>query len=49
MRPDGVRIQALVWRTFTPAIVIVAVALGVTNDKRVFQARPIADQKAMTT
>ncbi len=28
MRPDGVRIQALVWRTFTPAIVIVAVALG---------------------
>lgn len=28
MRPDGIRIQALVWRTFTPAIVIVAVALG---------------------
>jgi hypothetical protein len=28
MRPDGVRIQALVWRTFTPAIVIAAVALG---------------------
>jgi hypothetical protein len=28
MRPDGTPIQALLWRTFAPAIVIVAVALG---------------------
>ncbi|MBL8554966.1 MAG: hypothetical protein JNL41_11860 [Phenylobacterium sp.] len=28
MRPDGTPIQALLWRTLTPAIVIVAVALG---------------------
>ena len=28
MRPDGTPIQALLWRTLTPAIVVVAVALG---------------------
>src|SRR6187401_3234516 len=28
MRPDGIRIQTLLWRTFTPAIVVAAIALG---------------------
>src|SRR4051812_14462481 len=28
MRPDGTPIQALLWRTFTPAIVIAAIGLG---------------------
>ena len=28
MRPEGTRIQTLLWRTFTPAIVLVAIGLG---------------------
>ena len=28
MRPEGTPIQTLLWRTFTPAIVIAAIALG---------------------
>lgn len=28
MRPDGIPIQALLWRTFTPAIVVLAIGLG---------------------
>ena len=28
MRPEGLTIQALLWRTFTPAIVVAAIALG---------------------
>ena len=28
MRPDGIPIKTLLWRTFTPAIVVLAVALG---------------------
>lgn len=36
MRPDGTPIQALLWRTLAPAIVIVAVALGALVYSRLY-------------
>ncbi|WP_293905428.1 hypothetical protein [Phenylobacterium sp.] len=36
MRPEGTPIQALLWRTFTPAIVVVAIALGALVYSRLY-------------
>jgi hypothetical protein len=36
MRPEGTSIQALLWRTFTPAIVVVAIALGALVYNRLY-------------
>lgn len=36
MRPDGIPIQALLWRTFTPAIVVLAIGLGALTYTRLY-------------
>lgn len=36
MRPDGTPIQALLWRTFTPAIVVLAIGLGALVYTRIY-------------
>lgn len=36
MRPDGIPIKALLWRTFTPAIVLLAIGLGALTYSRLY-------------
>lgn len=36
MRPDGIPIKALLWRTFTPAIVLLAIGLGALTYTRLY-------------
>ncbi|MFZ5721035.1 MAG: histidine kinase [Pseudomonadota bacterium] len=38
MRPDGIPIKTLLWRTFTPAILVLAVALGALVYTRLYDA-----------
>ncbi|WP_293676379.1 hypothetical protein [uncultured Phenylobacterium sp.] len=54
MRPEGITIQALLWRTFTPAIVVVAIALGAVVYNRLYDtildgfARKLTTTSALT-